>query len=276
MVGAGFEVTRLAPRIGAEIRMSVAAMLDGSAAGRILAVLEERGVICFPQVSLDDAQQLAFSRTLGEVLPQGRDGIFTVSIDPSVNPSPEVAEYQRGSVFWHFDTATSTVPTRASILTARALSASGGDTLFANTYAAWEDLSEDDKAYLATIRVLHSTEAAARLVTPWPSYAKLRQWQAIPTATHPLVWTHRSGRKSLVLGATASHVEGMPLDEGRALLCRLCEWATQPRYVYRHQWRLGDLVMWDNTGTLHRATPYGEDSGRRMHRTTLVGHEPLV
>lgn len=270
------EVLDLSPRIGAEIRADLTTMLDGSAAQRIREVLEARGVICFRKVGLDDEQQLAFAATLGEVLPQGRKGIFTVTMDAKVNPSPEIAEYQRGSVFWHFDTATDAVPTRASILSARVLSETGGDTEFANTYAAFEDLPQDEKAYLETLRVVHSTEAAQRLVNPWPTFAKLQQWQSIPTAIHPLVWTHQSGRKSLVLGATASHVDGMPLDEGRSLLCRLAEWATQPQYVYRHKWNVGDLVIWDNTGTLHRATPYPEDSGRRMHRTTLVGEEPLV
>lgn len=269
-------VSELTAAIGSIVQISPDAMLDGSAAAYIREVLEARGVICFPQVHLNDEQQLAFSRTLGEIKPQGRNGIFTVAMDAAANPSPEIAEYQRGSVFWHFDTATDRIPTRASILGARVLSATGGDTEFANTYAAYEDLPAAEKAYLQTLRVVHSTEAAQRLVNPWPSYAKLRQWQSIPTATHPLVWTHQSGRKSLVLGATASHVLGMDLDEGRALLCRLCEWATQSKYVYRHTWRPGDLVMWDNTGTLHRVTPYPENSGRRMHRTTLLGEEPLV
>ena len=68
----------------------------------------------------------------------------------------------------------------------------------------------------------------------------------------------------------------MTLEEGRVLLCRLNEWATQPKYVYQHSWRMGDLIIWDNTGTLHRAVPYPLDSGRLMHRTTLVGEEPLV
>jgi alpha-ketoglutarate-dependent taurine dioxygenase len=262
--------------IGSVMQIAPAAMLDGSAAPYIRQVLEARGVICFPQAHLNDEQQLAFSRTLGEIKPQGRKGIFTVAMDAAANPNPEVAEYQRGAVFWHFDTATDRIPTRASILGARVLTSTGGDTEFANTYAAYEDLAPEEKAHLETLRVVHSTEAAQRLVNPWPSYAKLRQWQSIPTATHPLVWTHRSGRKSLVLGATASHVVDKELDEGRALLCRLCEWATQPKYVYRHKWSLGDLVMWDNTGTLHRVTPYPENSGRRMHRTTLLGEEPLV
>jgi len=273
---APFQVINLAPRIGAEIRAETEDLLGGTFAEDIRRTLEERGVLCFLGLSFDDDQQLQFARTLGEVLPQGNKGIFTVSMDAKVNPSPEIAEYQKGSVFWHFDTATSRIPTRASILTARQLSETGGDTEFANTYAAYEDLPEEEKQFLETLRVVHSTETAQRLVNPWPSYQKLQQWQSIPAAEHPLVWTHRSGRKSLVLGATASHVAGMALDKGRALLCRLCEWATQPQYVYRHQWTIGDLVIWDNTGTLHRATPYGEDSGRRMHRTTLVGEEPLV
>jgi alpha-ketoglutarate-dependent taurine dioxygenase len=271
-----FSVMNLTPRIGAEIRTDVTTLLDGSRAQDIREALDAHGVLCFRDVALDDRQQLAFAATLGQILPQGNKGIFTVSMDAKANPSPEIAEYQRGAVFWHFDTATDRVPTRASILGARQLSTAGGDTEFANTYAAYEDLPEGEKAFFETLRVVHSTEAAQRLVNPWPTYAKLRQWQSIPTAEHPLVWTHRSGRKSLVLGATASHVVGMELDEGRALLCRLAEWVTQPQYVYRHKWSSSDLVMWDNTGTLHRVTPYPEDSGRRMHRTTLVGEEPLV
>lgn len=82
-------------------------------------------------------------------------------------------------------------------------------------------------------------------------------------------------RKSLVLGATASHLAGMGEDEGRALLSRLLEWATRPEFVCRHEWRVGDLVIWDNRGALHRALPYDADSRRLMHRTILVGDEPI-
>jgi alpha-ketoglutarate-dependent taurine dioxygenase len=89
------------------------------------------------------------------------------------------------------------------------------------------------------------------------------------------VWTHQSGRKSLLLGATADYVVGMPVEESRALLARLRDWCTQPQYVYRHEWQLGDLLIWDNTGTMHRVLPYADDSGRLMHRTILAGEEPL-
>jgi len=93
---------------------------------------------------------------------------------------------------------------------------------------------------------------------------------------HPLVWTHRSGRKSMLLGATAGQVVGRPAERGRVLLDCLLEWSTQPRFVLRHHWRRGDLVVWDNTGMLHRALPYVPTSRRLMRRTTLVGEEAVA
>jgi alpha-ketoglutarate-dependent taurine dioxygenase len=92
---------------------------------------------------------------------------------------------------------------------------------------------------------------------------------------HPLVWTHKTGRKSLVLAATADHIVGMPRADGRALLARLLQWTVQPDFTYSHEWEKGDLVIWDNCGTLHRAIPYDSKSGREMHRTSLAGEEPL-
>jgi alpha-ketoglutarate-dependent taurine dioxygenase len=90
------------------------------------------------------------------------------------------------------------------------------------------------------------------------------------------VWKHQSGRRSLVIGATAAYVVGMDPPESMDLLVRLRDWATQPQFVYRHDWQLGDIVMWDNTGTLHRALPYDADSGRLLHRTMLQGEEPIA
>ena len=91
----------------------------------------------------------------------------------------------------------------------------------------------------------------------------------------PLVWTHASGRKSLVLSSTAVRIEGMARAEGDALLARLAEHATRPTYVYRHRWRMGDVLLWDNTGTIHRVLPFDMASGRRLHRVTLLGEESL-
>lgn len=154
------------------------------------------------------------------------------------------------------------------------LSDVGGQTEFCNTYAAYEELPEADKA-IAGLRVVHSAERSQYYVRPEMSYEEIAFWQKSPTKSCPMVWTHQSGRKSLLLGATADYVIDLPVEESRALLARLRDWATQPRYVYRHEWQLGDLLMWDNTGTMHRALPYAADSGRLMHRTVLAGEEPL-
>jgi alpha-ketoglutarate-dependent taurine dioxygenase len=122
---------------------------------------------------------------------------------------------------------------------------------------------------------VHSLEAAQRLVNPDPSPEELATWRKRPAKIHPLVWQHRSGRRSLVLGATASHVDGMAFDDGRALLLELLDRSTAPELVYRHEWEVGDLVIWDNRGVLHRACRYDASSARDMHRTTIAGDEPI-
>jgi alpha-ketoglutarate-dependent taurine dioxygenase len=273
---------RLSPRIGAEVSLGRdAALVDDETAREVLDALEQHTVLVFRGLDLDDATQVAFSRRLGDLViiggrqPSSEDPypeIFKVTLDTAKNRS---AESLKGTFFWHIDGATDEIPTKASLLTARQLADGGGDTEFASTYAAYEDLPDEDKKRLEAIRVVHSLEAAQRLVRPEPSPRELDAWRARPPKEHPLVWTHRSGRKSLVLGATASHVVGMAEDAGRALLARLLEWATRPEFVYRHRWRVGDLVIWDNRGALHRALPYASDSPRLMHRTTLVGDEPI-
>jgi alpha-ketoglutarate-dependent taurine dioxygenase len=123
--------------------------------------------------------------------------------------------------------------------------------------------------------VVHSLEATQRLTYPDPSPELVAQWRTVPDKVHPLAWTHRSGRRSLVIGATASHVEGMDVSEGRALLASLDERATSGDRVYRHEWEVGDLVIWDNRGVMHRVCPYDPMSAREMHRTTIAGDEPI-
>jgi alpha-ketoglutarate-dependent taurine dioxygenase len=123
---------------------------------------------------------------------------------------------------------------------------------------------------------VHNIENTQRYVTPEPTYEQVKEWQEFPDRTLPLVWKHRSGRKSLVLGNTAAYVVGSSARESSALLTRLRDWATQPQFVYRHKWTVGDMVIWDNTGTMHRATQYALDSGRMMHRTQTGGHDPIA
>jgi alpha-ketoglutarate-dependent taurine dioxygenase len=263
----------LAPRIGTAIETDADTLLSGVLANDIRALLEQRGVVAFPRIDLTDEQQVAFTRTLGRIVDEGEGNIYKVTMDPLENPA---AEYLKGAFFWHIDGTMSDMPILASVLSARRLSPVGGDTLFANTYAAYDDLPPAEQAALEELRVVHLFEVAQRYVDPEPSSDKLRAWQRFEPKVLPLVWKHRSGRKSLVLGSTASHVEGLDLREGWALLTHLRDHATQDRFVYRHRWSVGDMVIWDNTGTMHKAEAYPADSGRMMHRTKLEGEESFA
>ena len=195
-----------------------------------------------------------------------------MTLDPAKNPA---ATYLRGTFDWHIDGCTEDIPIMATVLTARAVAESGGETEFASTYAAYDDLTDDEKERYLSLRVVHTIEASQRLVNDDPSPEEVALWRSRPSKEHPLVWTHQSGRRSLVLGATASHVVGMDPDESRALLADLLARSTTPDRIYRHQWSVGDMVIWDNRGVLHRACKYDHDSPRDMHRTTLHGDEPI-
>lgn len=261
------------PRIGSEIRVDLDTLLTGDVAEGIRTTLEERGVVFFRGLRMNDEQQITIATTLGNIVAnEGEHGIYKVSLDTNVNPR---ADYLKGSMFWHFDGSLQPYPNLASLLRAMKLSDSGGQTEFCNTYAAYDDLPQTEKITIAELQVVHSAERSQYYVRPEMSHKEIAFWQKSPTKTCPIVWTHRSGRKSLLLGATADYVKGLPVEESRALLARLRDWATQPQYVYQHQWELGDLVIWDNTGTMHRVLPYAADSGRLMHRTILAGEEPL-
>jgi alpha-ketoglutarate-dependent taurine dioxygenase len=202
-------------------------------------------------------------------------GIYRVTLDRSKNP---LADYLRGTFDWHIDGCTPSgdePPIRATLLSARAVAEQGGETEFASTYAAYDHLSDDERARCDSLRVVHALEASQRLVTPDPTPDELARWRRQPTKEHPLVWKHTSGRRSLVIGATTSRVVGMSPEAGRALLDDLLARSTTPERVYRHEWQVGDTVIWDNRGVLHRAERYDPTSPREMLRTTLLGDEPI-
>lgn len=268
-----FTATALTPVIGTQIEIDKHALLSGAHAAELRRLLEERGVLVFPEAQLTDAQQVSVAKSLGDVRDEGKDGIFKVTLDAKENSR---AEYLIGAFNWHIDGTHDDVPCLASLLSARSLSSTGGYTEFANTYAAYEALPEAERKYIARLRIVHTVEASQRAVHPNPGEHQLQEWRRFPAKAHPLVWTHRSGRKSLVLGSHSSRVEDMTHESGRALIDRLMNWATQPRFVYQHRWKVGDMLIWDNTGTMHRVLPYDVNSGRTMHRTTLLGEEALA
>jgi alpha-ketoglutarate-dependent taurine dioxygenase len=268
---------RLSATVGAEIvGVDVRQLMEDEALPAwTLEALEDHGVLVFRGLHIDDATQVAFSKRLGRVETFGSGElpeIFRVTLDPTKN---RAAAYLRGTFDWHIDGCTDDVPIMATLLSAHAVSQSGGETEFASTYAAYDDLNDDEKERFAALRVVHSIEASQRLFNDDPSPEEVAVWRKRPAKEHPLVWTHQSGRRSLVLGATASHVAGMDRDEGRALLDDLLARSTTPERVYRHHWTVGDMVIWDNRGVLHRACRYDATSPRDMHRTTLSGDEVI-
>jgi alpha-ketoglutarate-dependent taurine dioxygenase len=273
LASAQLDIVDLTPRIGSEIRTDLDTLLSGSEAEHIRNTLEQRGVVFFRGLHISDEDQVTIAKTLGNLVEnEGQEGIYKISLDKDVN---QRAQYLRGSMFWHFDGSLQPYPNLAALLRAVKLSDAGGQTEFCNTYAAYDDLPQADKELVAELRVVHSAERSQYYVTPEMSSEEIQFWQKSPTKSCPLAWTHQSGRKSLLLGATADYVIGMSIEESRALLASLRDWATQPRYVYRHDWQRGDLLIWNNTGTMHRVLPYAVDSGRLMHRTILAGEEPL-
>ena len=273
-------IEAIKPLVGARVHVDRAHLLDDDVIETVRAALEERGVLVFPQISISDEEQLAFTDRLGERVNFTRNvpgsdasspDVYKITLDRKINTEPD---YVLGTFFWHVDGATMDMPfPKATVLSARQLSDAGGATEFANVYAAYDRLPEDEKKDLEGLRVIHTIEAAVRPVYGHPPQERLDRWRGMaPAMEHPLVWTHESGRKSLLLGTHADAIVGWPGPHGRAMLWRLQQWAAQPDFVYRHHWQVGDLVIWDNQGLMHRVVPY-TDTGRVMHRTSIGGTE---
>lgn len=271
-----FTTVALTPRIGTEVQAETETLLDGSIARELRALLEQRGVLLFRGVHFTDEQQLRFARTLGTVREEHGLEVTTISADSK--KSPIFADYTKGTFWFHIDGTYTDTPGLATVLNARVLAPEGGQTEFANTYAAYEDLPAEEQRFLDGLDIVHSGETIQRLAFPDPTPEQLHHWgeETNPPRTHPMVWQHRSGRKSLLTAYSAKYVVGMDRAQSDALLARLLAWAERPEYVYRHDWQVGDLLVWDNTGTMHRVVPFDLDSGRELHRVTLLGEEKIT
>jgi alpha-ketoglutarate-dependent taurine dioxygenase len=268
-----FVALNLEDCIGTEIRVDIDSLLTADIAQEIRQLLIARGVLIFKQLFPTDEQQRTLSHLMGSLRAEGEKGIMKITLDKKENAH---ADYLKGSFLWHVDGTHDTVPVFASLLSARSLSRIGGQTEFANSYAAYEALPPEMKDRINGLKVVHSVEMSMRRAGVEPTEQNLAYWRSQGNRIHNLVWAHKSGRKSLLIGCHASHIEGMDKEEGQRLLQELLEWTTQSRFKYRHEWSLGDMLIWDNTGVLHRAEPYALDSGRLMHRTTLLGEEAFA
>jgi alpha-ketoglutarate-dependent taurine dioxygenase len=261
---------------------------DESVPGAIAAALEEHGVLVFPKLGLEPSEQVAFCERLGKVETQHNrtriiDGVEGVTrLGYSSNPG---GDHTRFSFLWHFDGAR--LPIEEPIdkyifLTARNVGGADG-TEFVSTYHAYELLTEEEKERFAGLRVMHSAEMAYALMTAEPTAEQKAERESEAARMTgaagkewPLVWQHRSGRRSLVIGASARQVLGMEETASRALLDELVERSTAPSNVYRHMWSKGDSVIWDNHGVLHRALPYEPGSPRDIQRSTMFNDEVVI
>jgi alpha-ketoglutarate-dependent taurine dioxygenase len=271
-----FTTEKLTDAVGAEVLDVDLDRLrtDEHLPGACLAALEEYGVLLFRRLGVDDEAQVAFCRKLGELarFPAYRvPEVMEISFDPA-NPN---AEYFASNDYWHIDGLMDRVPAKAGALTAQVIADEGGETEFASTYAAYDALSDEERERFADLRVVHTFETIQSLTYPDPTPEQRREWASRPAREHPLVWKHESGRRSLVFSASAAHIVGMGVAESRALLADIERRATAPDRVLRHTWSVGDMVIWDNTGMVHRARPFDRSQPRRMHRTTIVGEEAI-
>ncbi|WP_340589028.1 TauD/TfdA family dioxygenase [Erythrobacter alti] len=262
------------PQIGSRVLNTKDELLSGELGDALRDLMEQRGVLVFPQINFTEEEQVAFTKTMGRFAQEGdREGVTKITLDVKENPSS--AEYLKGSLYWHIDGTRNDVPILASLLTCKVPSPKGtGNTGFSNTYTAYDALPDERKAEIDGLTVIHGPWASLFYHTPEPSLALLENYQRIGEAELPLVWEHKSGRKSLVLGNTAVAVKGKTPMESAAILHGLRDWATGPEFTYSHEWEPGDLVIWDNTGTMHRAEAFDPSSGRMMLRTKLEGEEP--
>jgi alpha-ketoglutarate-dependent taurine dioxygenase len=271
-----FDVVDIKPRIGSEIRADVQDLLSGAFASELRALLVRRGVLVFRDLDITLDQQRAITATLGRLhIPDSGDPLQKVTRDEK--ESAEYAAFFPATFFWHMDGHYhQTVPCfAASLRPARLPPDGGGQTEFMNTYAAYEDLSDEDKRLVDGLRVVHSRVSTMSRVKPDATEEEAATWRRTPTANQPLVWQHQSGRKSLMLGNSVAYIEGMHPADSNDVLIRLRSHMMQPQYIYTHEWRMNDLLLWDNTGTMHRARPFDPDSRRLLLRFTLEGEEPI-
>ncbi|HWI27734.1 MAG TPA: TauD/TfdA family dioxygenase [Stellaceae bacterium] len=278
-------VTPFSPSFGAEIAgVDLKAPLAAEDFATIEAAFHRYAVLVFPGQPLSDDQQVAFSCRFGplETSPEyagskksrlGRPEIADISnLDAEgrvMSAEDKRLLFNRGNQLWHTDSSFKYVPARCSLLSAREIPPSGGETEFADLRAAYDALPEEKKRALDGLVVEHSI-FRSRSQIGFSEFNEDIQRQ-LPPVPQLLVRRHAgSGRKTLYLASHASHVIGWPAETGRALVEELIAFATEPRFVYQHRWKVGDLVMWDDRCTMHRGRPYDDTRYRRdMHRTTV-------
>ena len=280
---------KLHPRFGVEIVDVDVTRVDEATFRDIVAQFEEHSVLLFRGQSLTDDAQIAFSRRFGPLettiksiasqraTPTHIANLSNVDGEDRLIPAGDKRNlYNAGNQMWHTDSSFKQVPAHASLLSAREIPPTGGETQFASMRVGHSCLPADRQRFLEGKVAIHSFVYSRGLVDdglmPADHAAQVPPVRQALVRTNPI-----NGRKAFYVGSHACEIVGLPTAEARALLRDLREIATRPDLVYTHRWQVGDLVMWDNRCMLHRGRPWDESRYRRvMHRTTVAGEGPTA
>lgn len=278
-----FEIRPLSHALGAEILgLDLSATVDDETVAAIRAAwLDNNVVVIRGQDAMTPDRHIAFSRRLGELddhrtVPRSRHPdypeILAITNRPGAGGAPSPTRNTGRQ--WHTDLSYTTRPALGSLLHCHEIPKAGGDTMFANAYLAWETLSETMRGWLEGLEAVHDVTAIKSYRTRDPK--DLEQVRRInPPVAQPVARVHpETGRKALyVTDSATTHFVGMTEEESRPILEFLFRHSVRDEFTYRHRWRVGDLLMWDNRCTLHRALmDYSHETDRRhMLRTTILG-----
>jgi taurine dioxygenase len=273
---------------GAEIVCDLAEGVDDALFREIERAFHDNIVVVFRRQRLSNEQHIAFSRRFGPLeihivkkyLLPGYPEILVIS-----NIRDEAGEHiglADAGFTWHSDTSYRRRPSRCSLLYAKEVPHRDGkplgDTLFANTIAAYEALPERMRQRLCGLKAIHRYAARRRIADSPRPRLSAAQLAETPDVAHPIVRTHPyTGKKSLyVTAGECIGIAGMPEDEARDLIAELDAHCVRPEFVYRHKWQVGDLLLWDNAASMHLAIcDYRLPERRLMHRTTVIGTVPF-
>jgi alpha-ketoglutarate-dependent taurine dioxygenase len=282
-------VRGLRPAIGAEIRgVDLRAPMDAETFRAVHDAWMEHLVVVFPGQQITDEEHVAFTRFFGEpeifhqtiIRSRSAKEIFRVSnVDDDGNlmpPSHPTVQQVSLAQLWHTDSSYRAMPCIGSLLHGVEISRTGGETQFINMYMVYDELPDALRCQVEGRRARHDFGNLHRLrdLKPLTEAEKA----AMPPAWQPLVRRHPvTGRKSLYISPIYNDaVEGLDDDAARRLIDELTEFAAQPRFMYKHRWEPDDMLMWDNRCTIHAVTPHDPTERRVMHRTTIVGDQPVL
>jgi alpha-ketoglutarate-dependent 2,4-dichlorophenoxyacetate dioxygenase len=284
-------VDPLHPVIAARVTgLDLRELQDDATIAALNDAINKAAVLVFPGQSITDEQQMAFSRGFGELETTVRAyrSDFVPRLDVHIADISNLDDQNRvrtkddrlrlnalGNRLWHSDSSFKRVPARFSLLSARTIPNEGGETQFADMRAAWDALPDRMKARLEGLICEH-TQLFSRARIGFTDWSEEERKKMAPVPQVMVRIHPGSNRKSLYLSSHAGRIRGMEDPEARMLLLDLTEHATQPQFVYTHRWTVGDLVMWDNRCTVHRAREYDETQVRDMHRTTVSNEVPTV